>query len=194
MEMSDGVKSVEGSEREKAMEAVSPAEREEASEERAMEGGRVSIDRVRELSGLAPSVLKLPAESQKEEEITEIRPSVVLSAAGVKMAEYEEPEPEKAEREPPEMEMSDAVKSVEGSEREKERLATSPVLREVMSEEREILGGVVSAVVVSMERVRELSGSAPSVLRLPDESVNLELATEISPSAMLSAAGVKMAV
>ena len=92
------------------------------------------------------------------------------------------------------MEMSDAVKSVEGSEREKERLATSPVLREVMSEEREILGGVVSAVVVSMERVRELSGSEPSELKLPDESVNLELATEISPSAMLSAAGVKMAV
>jgi len=176
------------------IDAVSPAEREEDSELREIEGGSVSIDRVRELSGLTPSVLKLPAESQKEEEITEIRPSVVLSAAGVKMAVYEEPEPEKAEREPPEMEMSDAVKSVEGSEREKERLATSPVLREVMSEEREILGGVVSAVVVSMVSVRELSGSAPSVLRLPAASEKTEEATEIRPSDVLLALGVNVAV
>ena len=192
--MSDAVKSVEGSEREKVIDAVSPAEREEDSELREIEGGSVSIDRVRELSGLAPSVLKLPAESQKEEETTEIRPFVVLSAAGVKMAVYEEPEPEKAEREPPEMEMSDAVKSVEGSEREKERLATSPVLREVMSEEREIVGGVVSAVVVSMVRVRELSGSEPSMLGLPARSENAPLETAIRPSVVLSAAGVKMAV
>ena len=92
------------------------------------------------------------------------------------------------------MEMSDAVKSVEGSEREKERLATSPVLREVMSEEREILGGVVSAVVVSMERVRELSGSAPSVLGLPARSENAPLSTEIRPSDVLLALGVNVAV
>ena len=92
------------------------------------------------------------------------------------------------------MEMSDAVKSVEGSEREKERLATSPVLREVMSEEREIVGGVVSAVVVSMVRVRELSGSEPSMLGLPARSENVPLETAIRPSVVLSAAGVKMAV
>ena len=98
MEMSDAVKSVEGSEREKERLATSPVLREVISEERAMDGLRVSMERVRELSGSAPSELKLPAESEKEEEITEIRPSVVLSAAGVKMAVYEEPEPEKAER------------------------------------------------------------------------------------------------
>ena len=92
------------------------------------------------------------------------------------------------------MEMSDAVKSVEGSEREKERLATSPVVRDVMSEEREMVGGVVSAFVVSMERVRELSGSAPSVLGLPARSENAPLATEISPSAMESELGVNVAV
>ena len=90
--------------------------------------------------------------------------------------------------------MSDAVKSVEGSEREKERVATSPVIRDVMFEEREIVGGVVSAVVVLIVRVRALSGSAPSVLKLPDGSVNLELSTEISPSAMESVLGVNVAV
>ena len=104
------------------------------------------------------------------------------------------PEPEKAEREPPETTMSDSEKSEEGSEREKERLATSPVLRDVMSEEREIVGGVVSAVVVLMEKLMVLSGSAPSVLKLPDGSVNLELSTEIRPSAMESVLGVNVAV
>ena len=63
MEMSDAVKSVEGSEREKAMDAVSPAEREEVSEEMEMEGGGLSMERVRELSRSAPSVLRLPNES-----------------------------------------------------------------------------------------------------------------------------------
>ena len=86
--------------------------------------------------------------------------------------------------------MSDAVKSVEGSEREKERLATSPVVRDVMLEESVMEGGMT----VSTVRMRELSGSAPSVLKLPDGSVNLELATEISPGAMESGLGVKVAV
>ena len=45
--MSDAVKSVEGSEREKEMDAVSPAASEEASEEMEMEGGRVSMVRAR---------------------------------------------------------------------------------------------------------------------------------------------------
>ena len=85
--------------------------------------------------------------------------------------------------------MSDGVKSVEDSESEKERLATSPVVRDVMSEEREMEGGRVSIV-----RVRELSGSMPSALVLPAESENLELATEMTPLAVLLAVGVKMAV
>ena len=54
------------------------------------------------------------------------------------------------------MEMSDAVKSVEGSEREKERLATSPVLREVMSEEREMDGLAESLLEVSVACVAGL--------------------------------------
>ena len=104
------------------------------------------------------------------------------------------PEPEKFVREPPETVMSDAVKSVEASERENERLATSPVVRDGMSEERAIVGGVVSAVVVSMLSVRELSRSAPSVLGFPARSEKVEEATEIRPSDVLLALGVNVAV
>ena len=50
------------------------------------------------------------------------------------------------------MEMSDAVKSVEGSEREKERVATSPVFRVVILEVSMIVGGTT----VSTVRVRVL--------------------------------------
>ena len=99
-------------------------------------------------------------------------------------------EPEKFEMEPPENVMSDTVKSVEGSEREKERVATSPRERVVMSEVRMIVGDTT----VSTLRERELFGSAPSTLKLPDISVNLELATEIRASVAMSAVGVKIAV
>ena len=78
---------IEGSEREKAMDAVSPAEREEVSEEREMEGGRVSIVRVKELSVSEPSALRLPAESEKAAEATEISPASMESAVGVNVAE-----------------------------------------------------------------------------------------------------------
>jgi len=104
------------------------------------------------------------------------------------------PEPEKFVREPPETVMSDAVKLVEDSERENEILATSPVVREGMSEERAMVGGVVSAVVVSMLSVRELSGSAPSMLGFPARSEKAEEATEIRPSDVLLALGVNVAV
>ena len=99
-------------------------------------------------------------------------------------------EPEKFERDPPENVMSDKVKSVEGSEREKERVATSPRERVVMSEVRMIVGDTT----VSTLRERELFGSAPSTLKFPDISVNLELATEIRASVAMSAVGVKIAV
>ena len=105
------------------------------------------------------------------------------------MAEYEEPEPEKEEREPPEMEMSDSVKFEEDSEREKVSVAVSPAASTARSELRAIEGPIVS-----MERVRELSGSRPSVLVLPAESEKVSLATEMIPLAVLSADGVKVAV
>ena len=84
--MSDALKSADGSEREKVIDAVSPAVREKVSEEREMEGGRVSIVRVRELSGSMPSALVLPAESENLELATEMTPLAVLLAVGVKMA------------------------------------------------------------------------------------------------------------
>ena len=47
----------------------------------------VSTERVAELLLSEPSRLKFPAESQNLFDATEIRPSVVLSAVGVKVAE-----------------------------------------------------------------------------------------------------------
>ena len=99
------------------------------------------------------------------------------------------PEPEKSERVPPEMSTSEAVKSEEASESEKERVAVSPALREEVSEVRAMVGLTVSIV-----RVSELLESEPSVLELPDESENAPEATEITPSVVLSAVGVKVAV
>ena len=43
-------------------------------------------------------------------------------------------------------------------------------------------------------KVTELLASEPSRLLLPAESENFELATEITPSVVLSAVGVKVAV
>ena len=48
-------------------------------------------------------------------------------------------------------------------------------------------------VVVSTVKVTELLASAPSLLVLPAESENLDEATEITPSALLSSVGVKVA-
>ena len=80
-------KSETTSEREKVREAVSPAFREARSDEMAMDGRRVSTVRVTELLASEPSVLKLPELSEKEELATEMTPSVVLLASGVKVAE-----------------------------------------------------------------------------------------------------------
>ena len=103
------------------------------------------------------------------------------------------PEPEKLERDPPETEISDSTKLVEASEREKEREAVSPALSEEVSEVRAMVGGVVSAATVLMASVSELLASEPSRLLLPAASENLELATEMTPSVVLSAVGVKVA-
>ena len=49
-------------------------------------------------------------------------------------------------------------------------------------------------VVVSTVKVTELLASPPSLLVLPAESENLDEATEITPSVVLSVVGVKVAV
>ena len=100
------------------------------------------------------------------------------------------------ESDPPETETSDSTKSVEASERVKVSVDVSPALKEssASSSVMAMVGGVVSAAVVSTVKVTELFASAPSLLVLPEESENLEEATEITPSVLLSVVGVKVAV
>ena len=98
------------------------------------------------------------------------------------------------EREPPETATSDSMKSEDASEREKVSVAVSPALREAISEVRAMVGGVVSAAVVSTVSVRELLSSSPSVLVLPEESEKAALPTEITASEVLLSVGVKVAV
>ena len=113
------------------------------------------------------------------------------------------------ERNPPETVTSDSTKSEEASERVKVSVDDSPVLKELSTSSLVIatLGRTVSGVgegegegegegvlVVSTVNVTELLASEPSVLLLPAESENFELATEITPSVVLSAVGVKVAV
>ena len=95
------------------------------------------------------------------------------------------------ERDPPEIVTSDSTKSVAASERVKVRVDVSPAPRELStsSSVMAMVGREVSTV-----KVTELFESEPSLLVLPAESENFELATEITPSAVLLSAGVKVAV
>ena len=81
--------------------------------------------------------------------------------AGVRTAVYEEPLPEKLEREPLETEISARVKSEESSDREKETRAVFPTSMEEEEEEIAIVGGVESGGGV-MEKESELLESFPS--------------------------------
>ena len=112
------------------------------------------------------------------------------------------------EREPPETETSDSMKLEETSERVKVSVDDSPALRVLLASSSviAILGRTVSGVgegegdgdgvgvVVSTVKVMELLASEPSLLVLPEEPENLDEATEMTPSVVLSAVGVKVAV
>ena len=89
---------------------------------------------------------------------------------------------------PPETVRSDSAKSVEDSERVKLREAVSPAFNEETSELTAMVG-----LTLSTERVTELLLSLPSLLLLPAESENFELATEITPLVVLSSVGVNVA-
>ena len=95
------------------------------------------------------------------------------------------------ERDPPETLTSDSTKSVAASERVKVSVDVSPALKEssASSSVMAMVGRTVSTV-----KVTELLASAPSLLVLPEESENLDEATEITPSVVLSVVGVKVAV
>ena len=86
------------------------------------------------------------------------------------------------------METSASAKSVDASERVKVRVAVSPALSDETSELTATVG-----LTVSTERVTELLLSLPSALMLPAESENFELATEMTPSVVLSSVGVNVA-
>ena len=91
----------------------------------------------------------MPAASVKVLPWTLILAGVVLLLAGVKVAEYEVPDPVKAEREPPATVTSAEVKSVEGSLRVKVRVAVSPDFREDLLEVMRTVGITVSMVMES---------------------------------------------
>ena len=83
------------------------------------------------------------------------------------------------------------MKSEEASEREKLRVVVSIVVRALSGSSSEM---AMVGCRVSTEKVSVLLASEPSVLKLPAESENLELETEITPLAVLLVAGVKVAV
>ena len=86
------------------------------------------------------------------------------------------------------METSDCAKFVEASERVKLRLAVWPALREATSDVRAMVG-----LTLLTGRVSVLLLSLPSALLLAAAFVNVPLATEITPLAVLLALGVKVA-
>ena len=95
------------------------------------------------------------------------------------------------ESDPPETVTSLWMKSVAASERVKVSVDVSPAPREssASSSVMAMVGRTVSTV-----KVTELLASAPSLLVLPEELENFELATEITPLVVLSVVGVKVAV
>ena len=98
------------------------------------------------------------------------------------------------ESEPPATATSDWMKSEAASESVKVSVAVSPVLRDATSELMAMVGGVVSATVVSTVRVTVLLASFSSWLVLPAASEKAALATEMTPSVVLLSVGVKVAV
>ena len=86
------------------------------------------------------------------------------------------------ESEPPETEISERLKSDEGSERTKERIALSPDFRDETSELMAMVG-----MTVSTDRLTELLSSEPSLLVLPAASEKAEEATEITALLLLLA-------
>ena len=93
------------------------------------------------------------------------------------------------ERDPPETTTSDSMKSVDASERVNVSVEVSPAFKEETSDVTAMVG-----LTVSTEKMTVLLASAPSLLVFPAASENFELATEITPSVVLSAVGVNMAV
>ena len=175
---------VEGSLRVKVIVAVWPDRRAGMLDAIVMVGETVSM----EIDGeIAPAVLSFPAASLNVAAATETVPGVVESAAGVKIAEYVDPEPVNPESVPPARVMSLDEKSVAGSLSVKVIVAVWPARREAALEEMETVGRVVSIVI-------DGESEAAAVLALPAASVNLPAATETVPGAVELGVGVNVAV
>ena len=115
---------------------------------------------------------------------TLILAGVVLLLAGVKVAEYEVPDPVKADSVPPATVTSEEAKSVEDSLRVKVRFAVSPDFREDLSEVITRFGITVSTVIESWEAAE---------LLLPAASVKVLAWTLMVAGVVLLLAGVKVA-
>ena len=96
---------------------------------------------------------------------------------------------EKLDNEPPETLISSSTKSVAASERVKVTVVVSPAFNDEAADVITIVG-----LTVSIERVRVLLLSDPSAFTLPTESENLLEATLITPSVVLFAVGINVAV
>ena len=138
-------KSVEDSLRVKVKLAVSPDFREDLSE--VMRTVGITVSTV--IESCVTAALLLPAASVKVLAWTLMVAGVVLLLAGVKVAEYEVPDPVKAEREPPATVTSADEKSVEGLLRLKVRVAVSPDFSADLLEVMRTVGITVSTVMES---------------------------------------------
>ena len=95
----------------------------------------------------------------------------------------------KLDNEPPETLISSSTKSVTDSERVKVTAAVSPAFNDDAEDVIAIVG-----LTVSTDKVMVLLLSDPSTFALPTESENLFEATLITPSVVLFAVGVNVAV
>ena len=181
------VKSVLGLLSVKVMVAVSPTLRVLALVATTTVGTVVSVVMLTVLLASAPSRLRLPAASLNLSEATLTLALTTVLAVGVKVAVNSLPEPVKLLRVPPVTVTSAAVKSVLSSLRVKVMTATSPALRTALSLLTTMVGGTRSRVSVFM--LTRLLASAPSALKLPAVSLNLDEATLMTLVAVLLALG-----
>ena len=96
---------------------------------------------------------------------------------------------EKLDNAPPETLISSSTKSVEASESAKATVVVSPAFNEDTADDIAIVG-----LTVSIDRVKELLLSDPSIFSLPVELENLFEETLNTPSVVLSSEGVNVAV
>ena len=95
----------------------------------------------------------------------------------------------KIDNDPPETLISPSIKSLAASERVKVTVVVSPFAKDDAAPVIAIVG-----LTVSTDKVKLLLSSDPSALVLPEESENFDEATLITPSVVLSAVGVNVAV